>query len=63
MFNYAVNWAINNALTGYSGNQMGLTVHPLNLGFVDNVGVLDDFPGTMQPIPDPINLCGVEANL
>lgn len=47
LFNYAIDWTMSNAITGYPGVQISPSVHIIDIEFADYVVVFGDFPAAI----------------
>lgn len=52
MFNYAIDWTMTKAMTGYLSVQLSPSVCITDLEFADDIVVLGDSPTAMQAIFD-----------
>lgn len=63
LLNYAIDWTMSNAVTGYPGVQLSPSVYVMDLGFGNAAVVLGDSPVLTQVMLDRITLCSAKVGL
>ena len=63
LFNYAIDWIMNNALTGYRGIELGSGKWVSDLEYADDIVVFGDSVENLQPVLDRIQAIARKVGL